>query len=167
MFFEVFFKLPTNCTFLPMKYMASFLKVANLTSFSGNHKKSFFSFSHFLILLMINWTEKEENCTKTRDLDYCCLNLDCDDNELNSLSHSTNLFALSLHRETNITATIHVRTRSLLLLFNPSNLSNFSNLSNNSNPKISLYEKLFSVQKGMALPMLPPCDSCRNGTSEC
>ena len=52
---------------------------------------------------MINWPKKEENRTETRDLDYCCLNLDCDDNELNSLSHSTNLFPLSLHRETNTT----------------------------------------------------------------
>jgi len=34
-FFNVFFALPTKCTFLPMKYIASFLKVANLTYFSG------------------------------------------------------------------------------------------------------------------------------------
>lgn len=32
-FFNIFFAFPTNCTSLPMKYMASFLKVANLISF--------------------------------------------------------------------------------------------------------------------------------------
>ena len=34
-FINVFFAFPTKCTFLPMKYIASFLKVANLTCFSG------------------------------------------------------------------------------------------------------------------------------------
>ena len=35
-FFNVFFAFSTKCTFLPMKYIASFLKVANLTCFQEN-----------------------------------------------------------------------------------------------------------------------------------